>query len=112
MHLQERCNETTGGRLKHDVSRSGRCSERLAALKRRWEMDRLLEMSGHLVEDLLEFARAENMSAAELWELMSFSHVVLGDLLYPDNARAAYDGAQAAFATYQAVMGCPQGPSH
>ena len=75
-------------------------------------MDRLLERSGHLVEDLLEFARAENMSAAELWELMSFSHVVLADLLYPHDARAAFDGAQAAFATYQAVMGCQQGPAN
>lgn len=74
-------------------------------------MDRLLGMSGHLVEDLLELARANDMSAGDLWLMASLSHVMLGDLLFPHDARAAYDGMQAASATFKAIVHPPVEPT-
>lgn len=70
-------------------------------------MDRMLEMSGHLVEDLLELARAEDMTAQDLWYMLSLSHVMLGDLLFPQDAQAAYNGVQHASATFQTIVGVP-----
>lgn len=70
-------------------------------------MDRMLEMSGHLVEDLLELAREQDMTAQDLWYMVSLSHVMLGDLLFPHDARAAYNGVQFASATFQGIMGVP-----
>lgn len=69
------------------------------------KLEDLLQASGSLVEDILAYGEQENLSRYDLWLLASLAHVMLRDLLYPDDAINSLNGLSEASATYRSVLG-------
>lgn len=69
------------------------------------KLEQLLNASGSLVEDVLAYGKQENLSRYEVWLLASLAHVMLRDLLYPDDVINSLNGINEASATYRSVLG-------